>query len=317
MQPRPGRHGHGAVLVVVGHVRGGRDGPGGRVGEGELGAVAARPAAGTGRAWRRVVVEAAVGPEPHQHRHGRLGEVQGQLGGVVAGVEHNQRWLPGGGQPPQQRADLHGRGVVGVLGRVQPAGVHRGGPGVPGEAQLADPLERPAGHDRLARRMPGRVIVEAALGRALSVAARPGGDVHRVDRLPTGQRVAGQQPAQPLRVDPPAGQRGVGAAPAAPVRGFQAQVRQGRDRPLGAQQRVGQVHQGVGAVGAAGVQLGAEGLQACQRHRRVGVGGRRGWVHTPGRGHRRLLRDLLLFCPKDHTVAASRHQPAPTAGIKG
>jgi hypothetical protein len=76
--------------------------------------------------------------------------------------------------------------------------------------------------------------------------------------------VAGQEPAQPLGVDPPAGQRGVGAAPAAPVRGFQAQLRQGRDRPLRAQQRVGQVHQRIRAAAAAGVQLGAEGLQARQ-----------------------------------------------------
>jgi hypothetical protein len=56
------------------------------------------------------------------------------------------RWWPAA----QQRADLHGRGVVGVLCRLQPAGVHRGGPGVPREAQPAGPLERPAGHDRLA-----------------------------------------------------------------------------------------------------------------------------------------------------------------------
>jgi hypothetical protein len=66
----------------------------------------------------------------------------------------------------QERADLHGGGVVGVVGRVQPAGVHRGGPGVAREAQLCDPLERPAGDDRLAGRMPRGVVVVAALGRA-------------------------------------------------------------------------------------------------------------------------------------------------------
>jgi hypothetical protein len=116
--------------------------------------------------------------------------------------------------------------------------------------------------------------------------------------------MAGQQVAQPLAVDPAARQRGIQAAPTAPVRGFQAQLRQGRDRPRDAQQRIGQVHQRIGAAGAAGMQRGAEGLQPRQRHRRVRVGGQSEWVHTPGCGHRRLLRDLLLSCPKDHTVAA-------------
>jgi len=44
MQPTPGLHGHGAVLVVLTSQSGGRGRPGGRVGEGELGAMAARPA---------------------------------------------------------------------------------------------------------------------------------------------------------------------------------------------------------------------------------------------------------------------------------
>jgi site-specific DNA recombinase len=44
MQPRPRLDGHGAVLVVVADQGGGRGRPGGRVGEGELGAMAAWPA---------------------------------------------------------------------------------------------------------------------------------------------------------------------------------------------------------------------------------------------------------------------------------
>jgi site-specific DNA recombinase len=322
MQPGPGVHGDAAVLVVAGGKGGGRGGPGGRVGEGELGAVAPRAAASARRSWRRVGVEAAVRPQPHQHRHGQVGEVQRQLRGVIAGVEHKQRHGLAGRQPRQQRPDLYGRGVVGVIQRLQPAGVHRGGPGVSREAELADPLERPAGHDRLAGRMPRGVVVQAAFGGALGVAARPGGDVHRVDRLPTRQGRAGQQFPQPLGVDPPTGQRGVGAAPAAPVGWLQAQLRQGCDRPLGAQQRIRQVNQGIRAAGAAAVQPGAEALQARQRRRPLGIGGQRGWEHTGRRGHRRLLRDLLLFCPKDHTVAASRHQPPwhtasrPPLGLK-
>jgi site-specific DNA recombinase len=95
MQPTPGRHGHGAVLVVLADQGGGRGRPGGRVGAVELGAVAAWPARlARWRGWR-VGVKAAVTAQPHQHRHASLGQVQGELGGVVAGIEHKQRHHPG------------------------------------------------------------------------------------------------------------------------------------------------------------------------------------------------------------------------------
>jgi hypothetical protein len=64
--------------------------------------------------------------------------------------------------------------------------------------------------------------------------------------------VAGKQVAQPLGIQVTAGQGSVGAAPAASVDGLKAQVGKRRDR-RGAQQRVGQLQQGVGAAGAAGV----------------------------------------------------------------
>ncbi len=182
MQSRPRLHGHGAVLVVDGGQGGGRDWPSGWVGQVELGPMAARSAAGAGQAWWRVGVEAAVRPQPHQHRHPSVGQVQGELGGVIAAIEDEQRHGLAGRQPLKQRADLAGGGLVGVLQRVQPPGVHRGGPGVAVEAELADPLERPAGDDRLAGRMPRGVVVVAPLGRAFGVAARPGGHVHREHR---------------------------------------------------------------------------------------------------------------------------------------
>jgi site-specific DNA recombinase len=91
MQPRPGRHGHGAVLVVPADQGGGRDRPGRRVSTVELGAVAPWSAGLAGwRGWR-VGVEATVGAQPHQYRHVRRGQVEGELGGVVAAVEHKQR----------------------------------------------------------------------------------------------------------------------------------------------------------------------------------------------------------------------------------
>jgi site-specific DNA recombinase len=155
MQPRPRGDGHGAVLVVLADQGGGRGRPGGRVGEGELGAMAAWPAAlGRARRWRRVGVEAAVGAQSHQHRGGSVGEIQGELGGVVAAVEHKHRHRPAGGQAAEQRADLHGGLVVGVVQGLQPRRVDRGGPGVAVKAQLRDPLEGPAGDDGLAGRMP-------------------------------------------------------------------------------------------------------------------------------------------------------------------
>jgi hypothetical protein len=58
----------------------------------------------------------------------------------------------------------------------------------------------------------------------------------------------------------PAGQGGVDAAPATLADRLQAQVGQGRDR-RGAQQRVAQLEQGVGAAGEAGVQLVGEGAK--------------------------------------------------------
>jgi hypothetical protein len=69
--------------------------------------------------------------------------------------------------------------------------------------------------------------------------------------------VAGEQVAQPLGVDAAVGQGGVDAAPAALVDRLQAQVRQRWDR-LGAQQRVAQLKQRIGAAGERGVQLSPE-----------------------------------------------------------
>jgi hypothetical protein len=101
------------------------------------------------------------------------------------------------------------------------------------------------------------VVVVAALRGAFGVAARPGGHVDREhQRVGVGQG-GDQQVAQPLDLDATTGQGGVGAAPAALVDRLQAQVRQRRER-WGAQQRVAQLDQGVGAAGEAGVQLGPE-----------------------------------------------------------
>jgi hypothetical protein len=101
------------------------------------------------------------------------------------------------------------------------------------------------------------MVVVAAVWRALGVAARPGGHIHREHQRVGGWQAVDQQVAQPLGLEATTGQRGVDAAPAALVDWFQAQVRQRRER-LGAQQRVAELDQGVGAAGVAGVQLGPE-----------------------------------------------------------
>lgn len=110
------------------------------------------------------------------------------------------------------------------------------------------------------------MVVVAALGAALSVAARPGRHIDREHQRFGGRQRSGQEVAEPFGVDVAADQRGVGAAPAAPMSRLQAQVRQRRER-LGAQQRITKVHQRIGAAGAAGVQLGAEGAELLKRGR--------------------------------------------------
>ena len=164
MQAAPGVDGDGAVLVILAGQGGGRGRPGGRVGAVELGAVAARPTAfGRARRWCWVGVETAVGAQPHQHRDGQVSQVEGELGGVIAAIEDEQRWLAAGGQACHEGTDLAGGNLVGVLGRVQPGRVDRGGPRIAVEAELADPLVGPAGDDRLAGRMPGGMVVVATL----------------------------------------------------------------------------------------------------------------------------------------------------------
>jgi hypothetical protein len=105
--------------------------------------------------------------------------------------------------------------------------------------------------------MPRGMVVEAPLRRALGIAARPGGHINGEHPRVSGRQDAHQQIPQPLGVDAASGQGGIGAAPAALVDRLQAQVGQRGDR-LGAQQRVAQLEQGIGAAGEAGVQLSPE-----------------------------------------------------------
>jgi hypothetical protein len=162
-------------------------------------------------------------PQPDRDRGGLVAEPKPQAGGVVAGVQDQQRdRLLACRQASNQRSDLADGDVVVVVRRMQPAGGQRGGPAVTGEAELTAPLERPASHDRLAGRVPRRLVVIAALGAGLGVATGPGADIDRVDWLAVVEWVAGQQVAECLDVHTAVGEGSVGAGPAPLVDHLQA-----------------------------------------------------------------------------------------------
>lgn len=72
------------------------------------------------------------------------------------------------------------------------------GVGVEGEAELVDPLVGRAGHDRLAGRVTGGMVIVAPLRVGLGVATRPDADVDRVDQLPVDERLARDEVVQRL-----------------------------------------------------------------------------------------------------------------------
>ena len=152
-----------------------------------------RPAAAVGGRRGRVGVEAAVAPQAHQDGGAGVRQPQRQLERVVAGVEDEQRRRAVGRVMAQEALDLLDGDGLGVLGRVDALHVERRRPALAREAELGEPLVRPAGDDRLAGRVARRMVVVAALGAGLGVAARPDAAVDGVDRLAVGQRVARQQ----------------------------------------------------------------------------------------------------------------------------
>jgi hypothetical protein len=111
--------------------------------------------------------------------------------------------------------------------------------------------------------MPRGVVVVAALGRALGIAARPGGHIDGEHQRVGVWQEAHQQIPQLLGVDAAADQGGIDAAPAPLVDRLQAQVGQPRDRG-GAQQSVVQLEQRIGTAGEAGVQLAPEAAEPGQ-----------------------------------------------------
>jgi hypothetical protein len=118
------------------------------------------------------------------------------LDGVVARVEDEKRDGLYFFEPTQQCLHLPCGDHVSVLGWSNTLHVHGGGPTLAGKAQLCDELVGPACNDGLAGGVAGWMVVETALGTALSIAPGPHAGVHGVDgRLPfgTGERMVGQE----------------------------------------------------------------------------------------------------------------------------
>ena len=231
-------------------------------------------ATGPGGWSHRVGVEAAPGAQPDENGRSAAREAPLQLHGIVASVEDEQGHAAFAlGQPVEQGHHLPGGHLVGVLRRADPPRVHGGHPTLPREADLGDPLVGPAGHDGLAGGVARGMVVEAALGARLGVAACPHAHVHGVDRRSlASEGVADHQRAQGLGVDPSPFQRRVEATPTATVRGFEAQVNGRRDDARG-EHRVADLEERVGAPIEAAVERAAEGTQIVK-----GCGG----VHDDG-----------------------------------
>jgi len=150
-------------------------------------------------AQARVAVEAAPGAQAEEDLARASLQSLLHLDGVVARIEDEQRGNVSPTRrkgPPQKRPHLLGGGLVGVLGGSDAPHVHGSGPALAHEAQLRDELVGPACDDGLAGGVARRMIVVAALGAALRIAAVPHANVHGVDEgLPfgAGERMASQE----------------------------------------------------------------------------------------------------------------------------
>src|SRR3712207_1148427 len=131
----------------------------------------------------RIGVETAPRPQTDEDLRAAAFQLLLKLDGIVAGVEDEQGNVPFLlGRPAYKRFDLLGSNLVGVLRGVDAPHVHRGGPALADEVELCDELVSPSGHDRLASRVAGRMVVETPLRATLCVAACPYAHVHGVDR---------------------------------------------------------------------------------------------------------------------------------------
>jgi hypothetical protein len=144
--------------------------------------VAARPSGGgewTGEA--RITVEAASCPQADEDLARASLKPPLQLDGIVARVEDEQGDAVSGGGSSKQCLDLLRSHRVRFLVWTDALHAYRGGPALAYEVELGDELVSPACDDGLTRGVPRRMVVEAALGTALGIAAIPHAHVHGKD----------------------------------------------------------------------------------------------------------------------------------------
>jgi hypothetical protein len=159
----------------------------------------------------RIAIEAPPGAQAEEDLAWAPLQCSLHLDGVVARIEDEQGYGLSFLEPTQQSLDLLSRELVGIFGGSDAPHVHGGRPALAHEVELCNELVSPSCHDRLARRVAGRMIVVAAFGAALRVASGPHANVHGVYGRPFG-------------VDPSSIQRSVEASPAATMGHLEAQV---------------------------------------------------------------------------------------------
>ena len=141
----------------------------------------------------RIAVEAAPRPQAQEYLARTTIQCSLHFDGIVAGVEDEQGYGFSFFKPTQQSLDLLGCDHVGVFFGSDAPHVHGGGPALADEVELCDELLSPSCHDRLARRVAGRVVIVSAFGAALRVASGPHANVLGVygRRSTLGKQMAG------------------------------------------------------------------------------------------------------------------------------
>ncbi len=256
------------ILVILHRVRRRRLRPCRGIIAGKLGAVARRTTSRLGRRW--VAIEAPASAQADKDRHGRIPPLTGQLLGIVARVKDAERTAVPRSQAADERADLAGRDGMAVLGRRDTGHIQRRRPTVTGEAELGHPLVGPPRHNRLTRRVPRRMVIEAAGGAGLGIAARPHADIDRIDGALVRERVLRDQRPQGRHVEAALGQGRIEAAPAAPIRRRRAQMDR-RGHGLHAEQGVDEIEEGGRSPREAGVERHPEGVQRGESIRHHGL----------------------------------------------
>ena len=244
-----------------------------------------------------------VGAQPPDQLDRQVGQHVRQPAHVVAGVEHHQDRritgppVPGALQPAHHRAQLGGGDRGRVIGRAQSARVQDRRPAGWPALQRRYQLIRPARNQLIGLPTAAVDVAEQPLGTGFGIRAQPRGGVDGQHDPPAEhprQRQPGQHPTQPLGIHLAVIDRVVERAVPAAVLRRQTQPDQGGHRPVGAQQRVGQLEQLVAPPAQRLEQLPAELLQLLQsRHRRTLVStvdpG-----HTVHHGHRRSFEASQL-----------------------